>query len=341
MNELTTLGGRYQLKGLMGSGATASLYRALDLESGTPVAVKVLREELTHWPRFRRRFLGEAQAIARLSHPNLVALLDFGVEGSHYFIVLELVEGVDLKARLRQRGPIAVAEALRIAWQISEGLGHAHTAGLVHCDVKPQNVLLAQSGLAKLTDFGVAQLFSEKAHVPQDEPWATPQYFSPEQAAGGDPVPSSDIYSLGVVLFEMLAGRLPFPGQDPRTLALEHLSHAPPPLGALVPNLPRPVEVLVDRMLEKDPGARYQDGNEAAIALRRLAAVLRFDLLASPPARTEVQTTSAGSEEAPAAEGEGRIDWKAVGLGFLTLVAVGGLVPLWVWVYLAYHPPTP
>ncbi|MGA2820363.1 MAG: serine/threonine-protein kinase [Anaerolineales bacterium] len=341
MNELPTLGGRYQLKELIGSGATAHLYRALDLKSGAPVAVKVLREELTHWPRFRRRFLREAQALARLSHPNLVTILDFGVEGIHYFIVLELVEGVDLKARLRQRGPLAVAEALSIARQISEGLGHAHTAGLVHCDVKPQNVLLAQSGQAKLTDFGVAQLFSDKAHVPQDEPWATPQYFSPEQAAGEEPAPSSDIYSLGVVLFEMLAGRLPFPGQDPRTLALEHLSHAPPALGALVPNLPRSVEALVDRMLEKNPGARYQDGNEAATTLRRIAAIMRFDLLPSLPARTEAQTDSAGPEEVPAAEGEGRIDWKAVGLGLLALVAVGGLVPLWVWVYLAYQPPTP
>ncbi|MGA2112099.1 MAG: serine/threonine-protein kinase [Anaerolineales bacterium] len=342
MNDLPTLGGRYQLVGLVGSEATADHYRALDLPSGALVAVKVLREELTHGPQFRRKFLTETQALARLSHPNLVSLLDFGIEGSWCFLVLELVEGVDLKRHLFQQGQLSVNESLSIARQISAGLGLAHSAGLVHGDVRPHNVLLAASGLAKLADLGVARLFSSRDHLPQDELWATPQYFSPEQAAGEDPSPSSDVYSLGVVLFEMLAGRLPFRGQDLRDLTLEELIHAPPSLGALVPSSPRSVEAVLDRMLEKNPQDRYRDGNEAAAALSVLAPDLGVEPLPATTARAAGPTGDARPEKSLMAKcGEGRIDWKAVGLGFLALVAVGGLFPLWVWVYLVYHPPAP
>jgi serine/threonine protein kinase len=268
--------------------------------------------------------------------------VDFGVEVKQCYIVLEWVEGTDLKKLLRQRGPLAIDESLRIAQQISEGLSHVHKAGLVHCDVKPQNVLLTSSGRAKLADFGVARLLSDKHRRPPEIAWATPQYFSPEQAAGENPSPASDVYSLGVVLFEMLSGRLPFPGQDPRTLAVEHLRHAPSPLQTLVPDVPVSVRSLVERMLEKDPRDRYRDGGEAAAALGQLSAELGYALLPLPASPSPGQASPSAAQEPEAADRrEGGIDWKAVALGFVALVAVGGLVPLWVWVYLAYHPPFP
>jgi eukaryotic-like serine/threonine-protein kinase len=329
MQGLPTLNNRYRLVEPLGSGAVANIFRAEDLTLARQVAIKLLKYEYTRDPAFQRRFLHEAQALARLDHPNLVRLYDFGVENEQYYMVMELVEGSDLKTHLTRRGALPPYEAVWIALQLAEGLGLAHRAGLVHCDVKPQNVLLRPDLQPKLTDFGIAR--SMLGGEADEEPWGTPQYFSPEQARGEALTPASDIYSLGVVLFEMATGHLPFHGKDPRALALQHVSSPPPSPRGLAPKVPAELEAVILRMLAKDPRERFRNGEQAARFLR--------SLLQAPSAEAPNLLPASGLATAIAAERPVGVDWLAIGLAFLALVAVGGLIPLTMWVYLLYFPP--
>jgi serine/threonine-protein kinase len=250
---------------------------------------------------------------------------------------------------------------VNISLEVCEGLGFAHRAGLVHCDIKPQNILVRADRHAKITDFGIARAIAQNSPeaLPsgsaEREPaggettgskttvWGSPQYFSPEQAAGEPLTPASDVYSAGVMLFEMLTGRLPFPGRDPRTLALQHL-HEPPPLPHLLnPAVPPALEEIILRAMAKDPAARYRNGEQMARVLHALLtpvatavpAVFYTTAAAAAPAETpDDGETLALEEEEPAA-----MDWKAVALGFVSLIAIGGLIPVWVYVYFLYNPP--
>lgn len=341
MNPPQLLGGRYQLQGPGGPGPSRHSYRALDRKSSRPVAVELLHKEAAQAARFPREFLAKAGTLGRLSHPGLAGLLDFGIERDWYFWILELAQGAPLDVELHQQGRLGKNDSVRIASQLSEALGSLHRAGLVHGALWPRDVLLTSSGQVKLADPGVGWLLSSGADPAELQPWIAPQYLSPEQAAGENPTPCSDIYALGLILLEMLGRRLPFPGREPRTLAREHLARAPALLGSLVPDLPLSAETVLDQMLAKDPRDRYQNGDEAAAALSDLGTESGLDQ--APRAATRAAPTT-GPSEPPGPlveEREAGIDWKAVALGFLVLLAVGGLVPLWVWVYLAYHPPGP
>jgi len=330
MDGLPTLNNRYRLVEPLGSGAVANIYRAEDLTLARQVAIKLLKYEYTRDPAFQRRFVHEAQALAGLDHPSLVRLYDFGVENDQYYMVMELVEGSDLKAYLTRRGALPTHEAIWIALQLAEGLGLAHRAGLVHCDVKPQNVLLRPDLQPKLTDFGIARSTLAGGQA-DEEPWGTPQYFSPEQARGEALGPASDIYSLGVVLFEMATGHLPFHGKDPRALALQHVSSPPPSPRGLVAGIPAELEAVILRMLAKDPRERFRNGEQAARFLRSLLQ----DPSHGAPGLSQTSGMQPGAEGAAPAG----IDWLAIGLAFLALIAVGGLVPLTMWVYLLYFAP--
>jgi len=327
MNGLPTLNNRYRLVEPLGSGAVANIYRADDLTLGRQVAIKLLKYEYTRDPAFQRRFLHEAQALAHLDHPNLVRLYDFGLENDQYYMVMELVEGSDLKAYIARRGRLPPQEAVWIALQLAEGLGLAHRAGLVHCDVKPQNILLRADLQPKLTDFGIARSVLAGGEV-HEEPWGTPQYFSPEQARGEALSPASDVYSLGVVLFELVTGHLPFHGKDPRALALQHVSSPPPAPRSLAPAVPAEVEAVILRMMAKEARERFRNGEQAARFLRGL-------LHQSTPGAARL--AGAGGIEPPLENRPASgMDWLAVGLAFLALIAIGGLVPLTMWVYLLY-----
>jgi eukaryotic-like serine/threonine-protein kinase len=338
----TVLNDRYELVKPLASGGMAHVWLGRDQLLGRPVAIKILREEFTRKPDFQERFLKEAQAIAKLSHPNLVTVYDFGIQNEHYFMIMEYVEGENLKSFLRRApGPALGAERaqpvdlwLDITIQVCEGLGLAHRAGLVHCDIKPQNILLNDELIAKVTDFGIARALGrsaggEKEQAPPEEEeivWGSPQYISPEQAAGESLTPASDVYSTGVMLFEMLTGRLPFPGKDPRTLSLQHLLEPAPSPRLLNPSLPEELDGIVLRALAKDPLQRYRNGEQ-------MARVLKAYLT------EHAEILSEGSPAAKEVEEEVEIDWKAVGLGFLDLIAFGSLIPLWVYVFFLYNPP--
>jgi len=272
MVENPILNERYRLIEQIGAGGMAVLYKAQDLELGRLVAVKVLRPSLVNDPEFLMRFKREAQAAANLSHPNIVTVYDVGQDGpkAHY-IVMEYVPGQDLKKLIRARGVFEVDAALAIIVEVCKGIGYAHRAGLVHCDVKPQNILVTPDNTIKVADFGIARALAGPLPDTEGEDvvWGSPHYFSPEQAAGEPPTPASDVYSIGVVLFELLTGRLPFVGHDYRELALAHIKQEPPSLLEINPALPVELDRIVRKVLSKEPAARYRTADQLGRILQK------------------------------------------------------------------------
>lgn len=260
MSGDTLINNRYRLVAQQGSGGMAVIYKAIDEELGRTVAMKILRPSLTHDPDFLRRFKNEARNVANLGHPNIVTVYDVGSEGQTHYIVMEFIDGSDLKKLIRKDGALPIDVAVDLSIQICAGIGFAHRAGLVHADVKPQNVLLTSSRQVKVTDFGIAQAFSD-ATQPQERQqvvWGSPHYFSPEQAQGEKPSPASDVYAIGVVMFEMLAGKLPYTGADQRELAMAHIKEPVPRLEEVAPHVPDALARIVYKVMSKDPKDRYR-----------------------------------------------------------------------------------
>jgi eukaryotic-like serine/threonine-protein kinase len=270
MAENPILNNRYRLIEQIGSGGMAVIYKAQDMELNRLVTVKVLRPSLVSDPEFLMRFKREAQAAANLSHPNIVIVYDVGQDGpkTHY-IVMEYVPGQDLKKLIRARGSFEVDAALSIIIEVCKGVGYAHRAGLVHCDVKPQNILITPDNRIKVTDFGIARALTGTAPEVEDVVWGSPHYFSPEQAAGETPTPASDVYSIGVVLFELLTGRLPFTGSDYRDLALAHMKEQPPSILDLNPALPMELDRIIRKVLSKEPSTRYRTADQLGRILEK------------------------------------------------------------------------
>jgi len=251
----------------------ATVYRALDTRLGRTVAVKILHPEYARDEPFVQRFTQEAEFAASLgSHPNIVAIYDVGEDGPIHYMVMELVEGRNLKEMIRERAPFSVAEGFAIGSQVASALAFAHGRGLVHRDVKPQNIMVTNDGVAKVTDFGIARSLSTIQLTRTGMVMGTVHYFSPEQAQGKPVTPSSDIYALGVILYEMLTGHLPFDAETPIGVAMQHLHSEPPSPWDYNPELPARAVGVVMRALEKDPERRYRDAGEFASALAAQAA---------------------------------------------------------------------
>jgi len=354
MQEGTLLNNRYQLLQKVGSGGMAEVFRARDSMLERYVAIKVLRADYTENQSFQERFRQEARAAANLSHPNIVTVHDFGLDRGRLFIVMEYVPGSDLKTLIRKRGRFTVEEAIPLIVQACAGIGYAHRAGLVHCDVKPHNMLVTPDKRLKVTDFGIARALATihpEEHA--DVVWGSPQYFSPEQAAGEPPSPASDVYSLGIVLYELLTGSLPFNGTTPEELGRMHLDVRPHPLHEYLPEVSPLLEQIVDKVLSKEPSARYRTADQLGRVL------LRFGTQTQPEPAPELSLTPEAASTyhpEPNPESESQpvytytpepvpaappidIDWLSVALGLLALIAVGGLVPFWMWVYFVYNPP--
>ena len=270
------LANRYHLVRLVDHGGMAEVWEANDAVLTRAVAVKVLHARLADDEGFRLRFRREAVAAARLAHPNVVATFDTGTDGETAFIVMELVRGRSLRQVLAQEGTLEPPAAVRIGIQVARALEHAHRAGLVHRDVKPANILLCDDAFGntqvKVTDFGIAKAAAEDAdgEVELTEPGAivgTAKYLSPEQAQGITPDQRSDVYGLGVVLYEMLSGRAPFEANTELATAMQHVHGEPPRLRRLRSRIPRELETVVMRTLAKDPADRYQSAGELRAAL--------------------------------------------------------------------------
>lgn len=269
MSGDTLINNRYQLVAQQGSGGMAVIYKAIDRELGRTVALKILRPSRTHEPDFLKSFRNEARNVANLGHPNIVTVYDVGSEvettpngetrETHY-IVMEFIDGSDLKKLIRKEGALPVDVAVDLSIQICAGIGFAHRAGLVHADVKPQNVLLTSDRQVKVTDFGIAQAFSEATQPEerQDVVWGSPHYFAPEQARGEKPTPASDVYAIGIVMFEMLSGQLPYSRPSQQELAKAHLNDPVPHLEEVAPHVPEALARIVYKVMSKDPKERYR-----------------------------------------------------------------------------------
>ncbi len=265
------LAGRYRVDAPVGGGGMAEVYRGFDLTLRRPVATKMLRGEFTDDPDFVSRFRQEATSAASLSDPNIVDVYDVGeAEGLHY-IVMEYVDGTTLKEYIRKRGPLPTAEALTIAADVATALAAAHKKGIIHRDIKPENILITEAGQVKVADFGIARAASDRTLVQTDDIVGSAHYFSPEQARGGFIDDHSDLYSLGVVLYEMLAGNAPFDGPTPIAVALRHLQDEPVPLRKVRPELSRGVQDIVDRLMAKNAADR-PSRREVEAALRQAIA---------------------------------------------------------------------
>lgn len=377
-DEEIVFNGRYRVIDRVGSGGMSVVYRAQDLSLGRIVAVKVLHENLTDDEGFLRRFQREAHAVANLSHPNIVTVHDIGQDNNRHYIVMEFVDGRTVKQLVRlqnQQGrPLGIAQALDLAIQVCSGIGYAHRANLVHCDVKSQNILVTRDERVKVADFGIARAMSEATqHTLDGQIWGTPHYFSPEQAAGQPASPASDVYAIGVVLFELLTGRLPFLADTPTALALKHMQEPPPRASEINPLVPPQLDQILLKVLSKEPAARYRTGDQFGrilsayreSSLQSTTPISLFDVdvplheastaiyprpQAGEPTylpEEEIIIHSGDSWAAPIRPGGGSAsysttgespgrDWVAIMLGFLAVAALLGLIPLWYFVFLAY-----
>jgi serine/threonine protein kinase len=272
--QIEVLGERYELLGPIGRGGMATIYKGRDTRMDRTVAVKVLREVYSTDPKFVTRFQREAKAASALQHPNIVQVYDYGQTDGNYFIVMELIEGTDLRRYLRSRGVLDVDRAIIIAHDVALGLGAAHRRSIVHRDVKPQNILVSKSGAIKLTDFGIASVYKDinaERLTTTGMTLGTVQYYAPEQAQGEIVNPAADVYALGIVMYEMLTGRTPFDGDTPVAVAMQHIQDAPLPPTQLNPGIPQPLEDIILCCLEKIPEMRFRDGSQLARALEALS----------------------------------------------------------------------
>ncbi len=374
MTEGALLNDRYQLLEKLGSGGMADVYRSRDLMLDRYVAIKVLRKDFSANPEFQNQFRLEARAAANLSHPNIVTVHDFGFADNLLYIVMEYIPGKDLKQLIRELGRFSVQDGIPLLTQACAGIGYAHRAGLVHCDVKPHNMLVSKDGRLKVTDFGIARALASIATSERiDVVWGSPLYFSPEQASGEPPSPASDVYSLGVVMYELLSGTPPFTASTADELARLHISARAIPIREYIPDIPAALEEIITKVLSKEPAARYRTADQLGRVLlkfgtqpdpqpepeppsqpvitlkpevaERLAGKGRPQPVQQEPAPQYYpppQTPQAALEPAAttdALDAVEEIDWVSVGLGLLAVLAVGGLIPFWLMVYLTYNPP--
>ena len=281
----TVLSGRYRLLERIGEGGMAFVYRAEDTLLSRIVAVKVLRDELAADPEFLARFRREAQAAAALTHPNIVNVYDVGEDTGRHYIVMEHVDGPTLKQVIQQRGALPLAEALDIGAQVCAAADVAHRRGIVHRDIKPQNILLAADGVVKVTDFGLAQPVAAgpAGEHGQETVLGTAHYLSPEQAQGQPATPASDIYAIGVVLYEMLTGRVPYDGATAEEIVQKHVGQAPVPPRQLNESLPAAVEAFIYKALAKQPDQRHATARELGNALTAYRALSDGQTMAVRP----------------------------------------------------------
>jgi eukaryotic-like serine/threonine-protein kinase len=269
----TLLSERYRLDAQVGAGGMSTVYRAFDTVLERPVAIKLMHREMSAHTDQLERFRREARSVAQLNHPHIVTVIDAGEDDNTPFIVFEYVAGETLKERIRRCGRLAVPEAIAYAIEISRALGAAHERGIVHRDIKPQNVLIDAEGSAKVTDFGIARSLTEEGLTADGRVLGTTDYVSPEQALGHAVTGQSDIYSLGIVLFEMLTGDVPFKGENQVAVAMRHVREELPDVQYLRPEVSAALAAVVDRATAKDLTRRYLDASSLVADLEEVFAI--------------------------------------------------------------------
>jgi tRNA A-37 threonylcarbamoyl transferase component Bud32 len=322
----TVLSGRYKLEAKLGSGGMSTVYLARDTTLDRPVAVKVMHREMSEQADQLERFRQEARAVAKLSHPNVVSVIDAGEDGGHPYIVFEYVEGETLKQRINRVGALDPQEALAYAIEIGRGLTVAHARNMVHRDIKPQNVLIDSEGRAKLTDFGISRQLEQDGMTATGRVLGTTDYVAPEQAMGHGVDPRSDVYSLGVVLYEMLIGQVPFHADSQVGVAMKHVNEELPDVQVRRPEVSAAAALVVERATAKDPADRYHDVGEL---IDDLSTALEVEAARAGSTTGEATTVL---EAVPPAKrklsGRGRWSWAAIALLVLAAAAALAAVQL-------------
>ncbi len=304
LGDTTVFNDRYEIQTRLGRGGMADVYLARDRLLERRVAVKVLFPEFATDPSFVARFRREAQAAANLTHPNIVAVYDWGQQGGTYFIVMEYVNGRTLADVLRSEQKLLAARAANVASEVAAALGFAHRNGVVHRDVKPGNILVTETGDVKVADFGIARVANSGTDAGLTQAGSvmgTAAYFSPEQAQGAVPDPRSDLYSLGIVMYEMVGGRPPFSGENPVSIAYKQVHEPPPRLRNLTPDVPVAYEAIVAKLLAKNPAARYASADDLRLDLTRFRDGQRPDALVQAAAAAGAVAAAASTTVTPVA----------------------------------------
>ena len=297
------LDNRYEILEVIGTGGMAVVYKALCHRLNRLVAIKILKDEFFQDEEFRRRFHAESQAVAMLSHPNIVSVYDVSTSGDADYIVMELVEGITLKQYMEKKGVLNWRETLHFSMQIAKALEHAHSKGIVHRDIKPHNVMILKNGTAKVTDFGIARIMSSTNTLTK-EALGSVHYISPEQAKGGRVDNRSDIYSLGVVMYEMMTGQPPYDGDSPVAIALKHINGGAVMPSVLNPNIPGGLEQIIMKAMAVDPDRRYSSATEMLYDMEEFrknpAILFYYDNYEAPrPSRTAASYENSGYRPAP------------------------------------------
>lgn len=336
------LANRYQLLQTLGSGGMAVVYRAKDLTLERYVAVKILRPDFSKDEGFRKRFHQEAKAAANLSHPNIVTVHDFGLDGDRLFIIMEYVPGTNLKSMIKEQNKLSVDKALDLIIQAALGIGYAHRAGLIHCDIKPHNMLVSPDGRLKVTDFGIARALT--TILPDEKNtyvWGSPQYLSPEQATGFSPSPASDVYSLGVVLYEMLTGKLPFYSKDASELTRMHKEVIPISPKNLNPEIPPSLNQIILKVLSKEQTSRYRTADQFGRVLENLRETMKLNSNISPSFLLDEETSPKVSQSSKIMveqkKSKESFDWKTALLALLAFLLAGGLIPFWLYIWFSLN----
>ena len=264
------LDGRYKIECIIGVGGMAVVFKALDMLMNRPVAIKMLKNEIANDEESVKRFINESKAVAMMSHPNIVSIYDVSVREDIKYIVMEYVEGITLKSYMNRRGVLSIREIISYTEQILNALSHAHSKGVIHRDIKPQNIMLLKSGLVKVTDFGIAKLPNAETVTMTDKAIGTVYYISPEQASGVGIDTRSDLYSLGVMMYEMVSGQLPFTADSPVSVAMMQINDTARPLSELAPTVPKGLEQIINIAMEKHSEDRYQNAQAMLNQLKKL-----------------------------------------------------------------------
>ena len=287
---------RYRINKIIGIGGMAIVFEAQDLVMNRTVAVKMLKEEIAGDAQAVKRFINESKAVAMLSHPNIVAIYDVSVKENLKYIVMERVEGITLKNYMMKKGALPVQEVLHYTEQILKALEHAHAKGIIHRDIKPQNIMLLKNGRIKVTDFGIAKLPNAETVTMTDKAIGTVYYISPEQASGKPIDPRSDLYSLGVMMYEMATGSLPFQADSPVSVALMQVNDKPRRPAEIVPDIPVGLEQIILGAMEKDPAGRFQTAGQMLRYVTQLKSDSRF-VFKNASAKTRQESAEAAKKK--------------------------------------------